>query len=228
MVRGSSNDATPYDKPLRVLIAEDNPDDLELTLRALEKSGLDLEIETVSTRESFAASLQHNPIDLVLSDYRMPGWTGVDAFTEIIKSGRDIPLILLTGTLGDGKAVECIKLGITDYVLKHQLARLPMAIIRAQEERLLREGERRAVDALRLSEAHFRTLVENAPEAIVKKLNDATVSAMHSPLVKERLEGLGAQIVSDDRATPDYLRGFVKSEIDKWAGPIKASGASAD
>jgi tripartite-type tricarboxylate transporter receptor subunit TctC len=71
-------------------------------------------------------------------------------------------------------------------------------------------------------------LPKNAPEAIVKKLNDATVSAMHSPLVKERLEGLGAQIVSDDRATPDYLRGFVKSEIDKWAGPIKASGASAD
>jgi two-component system, cell cycle sensor histidine kinase and response regulator CckA len=167
MVYSSSNDEVPYDKPLRLLLAEDNPDDLELTLRALEKSGLDLEIETVSTRESFAASLERNPIDLVLSDYRMPGWTGIDALTEIVKSGRDIPLILLTGTLGDGKAVECIKLGVTDYVLKHQLARLPMAIIRAQEERLLREGERKAVDALRVSEAHFRTLVENAPEAIV-------------------------------------------------------------
>ena len=71
-------------------------------------------------------------------------------------------------------------------------------------------------------------LPKNAPAAIVKKLNEATVSAMHSPLVKERLEGLGAQIVTDDRATPDYLRGFVKSEIEKWAGPIKASGASAD
>jgi PAS domain S-box-containing protein len=167
MVRGASNELLPYDKPLRVLIAEDNPDDLELTLRALKKSGLDLEIETVSTREAFVTRLSESSPDLVLSDYRMPGWTGIDALTEIVKSGRDIPLILLTGTLGDGKAVECIKLGITDYVLKHQLARLPMAIIRAQEERLLREAERKAVDALRVSEAHFRTLVENAPEAIV-------------------------------------------------------------
>ncbi len=71
-------------------------------------------------------------------------------------------------------------------------------------------------------------LPKNAPEPIVKKLNEAALAAMKSPLVKERLEGLGAQIVTEDRATPDYLRGFVKSEIDKWAGPIKASGATAD
>jgi tripartite-type tricarboxylate transporter receptor subunit TctC len=71
-------------------------------------------------------------------------------------------------------------------------------------------------------------LPKNAPEAIVKKLNDATLQAMHTPLVKERLEGLGAQIVSDDRTTPAYLGNFVKSEIEKWAGPIKASGATAD
>jgi tripartite-type tricarboxylate transporter receptor subunit TctC len=71
-------------------------------------------------------------------------------------------------------------------------------------------------------------LPKNAPEAVIKKLNDATLAAMKSPLVKERLEGLGAQIVPDNRATPDYLRGFVKSEIDKWAAPIKASGASVE
>src|SRR5215467_9170828 len=71
-------------------------------------------------------------------------------------------------------------------------------------------------------------LPKGAPEAVVKKLNEATLQAMHTALVKERLEGLGAQIVSDDRATPAYLTNFVKSEIDKWAGPIKASGATAD
>jgi len=71
-------------------------------------------------------------------------------------------------------------------------------------------------------------LPKNAPDAIVNKLNDATLQAMHSPVVKERLESLGAQIVSDDRATPAYLADFVKSEIEKWAVPIKASGATAD
>jgi tripartite-type tricarboxylate transporter receptor subunit TctC len=71
-------------------------------------------------------------------------------------------------------------------------------------------------------------LPKSTPEAIVTKLNGAVLEAMHSPLVKERLAGLGAQIVTDDRATPAYLGNFVKSEIVKWAGPIKASGAQAD
>jgi tripartite-type tricarboxylate transporter receptor subunit TctC len=71
-------------------------------------------------------------------------------------------------------------------------------------------------------------LPKNAPEAIVKRVNDATFAAMKSPLVKQRLEGLGAQIVAENRATPEYLRNFVKTEIEKWAGPIKASGAMAD
>jgi len=69
---------------------------------------------------------------------------------------------------------------------------------------------------------------KNTPDTIAAKLNDAVLEAMHSPLVKERLAGLGAQIVSDDRATPAYLGQFVKSEIEKWAVPIKASGAQAD
>jgi tripartite-type tricarboxylate transporter receptor subunit TctC len=71
-------------------------------------------------------------------------------------------------------------------------------------------------------------LPKNVPDAIVTKLNGAVMEAMHSPLVKERLAGLGAQIVSDDRATPAYLGQFVKNEIEKWAVPIKASGAQAD
>jgi tripartite-type tricarboxylate transporter receptor subunit TctC len=71
-------------------------------------------------------------------------------------------------------------------------------------------------------------LPKNAPEAVVKKLNDAALQAMHTPAVRERLQGLGAQIVSDDRATPQYLGGFLKSEIEKWAAPIKAAGVSID
>jgi tripartite-type tricarboxylate transporter receptor subunit TctC len=63
------------------------------------------------------------------------------------------------------------------------------------------------------------------PADIVKKINDAAVQAMNTPAVKERLQGLGAQLVAPDRRSPDYLAGFLKSEIDKWAAPIKASGA---
>jgi tripartite-type tricarboxylate transporter receptor subunit TctC len=71
-------------------------------------------------------------------------------------------------------------------------------------------------------------LPKGAPADIVKKINDAALQAMHTPAVKERLQGLGAMIVSDERATPQYLGDFVNTEIAKWAAPIKASGVSAD
>jgi tripartite-type tricarboxylate transporter receptor subunit TctC len=71
-------------------------------------------------------------------------------------------------------------------------------------------------------------LPKNAPADVVKKLNDAAVQAMKTPAVRDRLQGLGARIVADDRATPQYLGQFLKSEIEKWAAPIKASGVSVD
>ena len=71
-------------------------------------------------------------------------------------------------------------------------------------------------------------LPKGTPDAIVNKLNAATLGAMKTPAVRDRLQGLGAQIVSDDRAAPQYLAGFLKSEIEKWAAPIKASGISVE
>ena len=71
-------------------------------------------------------------------------------------------------------------------------------------------------------------LPKNAPADIVKKLNDTAVETMKTPAVRERLEGLGAKIASGDRSTPQYLAQLVKSEIEKWGGPIKASGVTVD
>jgi len=167
MSEANSADSAARARPLRILIAEDSQEDLELTIRELNKAGVDVKIDTVSTREAFADKIRTHTVDMVLSDYRMPGWTGMDAFSEIVKSGQDVPLILVTGTLGDLKAVECIQIGMADYVLKQQLARLPMAILRAQEAKLLRDAQQETAAALREGEARFRLLVENAPDAIV-------------------------------------------------------------
>ena len=71
-------------------------------------------------------------------------------------------------------------------------------------------------------------LPKDAPAEVVKKLHDATVEAMKTPSVRERLEALGAVVVPEERATPEYLGQYVKSEIDKWAAPIKASGVTVE
>ena len=157
----------PGQQPWQLLIAEDSPADVELCLHELRNSDIPFTANVVSTREEFSNQLRQKPIDVVISDYHMKGWTGLDALDIVRRTSPETPLILLTGTLGDQLAVDCIKKGVTDYVLKEHIGRLPLAIHRATDERALRDAEKRAVEALRESEQHYRTLVQNAPEAIV-------------------------------------------------------------
>lgn len=153
----------PNQAPLRVLLVEHDLNDVELCLLELKRAGFDPRMDVVQNEKEFSALVRANDYDLVIADYRLPNWTGLDALQRLQDLEKDIPLILVTGTLGEEKAVECIKRGVTDYVLKGQLARLPVAVRRALEERALRKEGARATQALSESEDSFRLMFHNNP-----------------------------------------------------------------
>ena len=124
---------------LRVLILEDNQRDAELFIRKLQEAGFELDADTVDTEEAFVASLRFRVYDLILSDYSIPEWSGLEAFRFVKRSGMNIPFVLVTGTLGEEAAVDLIKEGVADYILKDRLTRLPSAVRRALDEKLTRD-----------------------------------------------------------------------------------------
>ncbi|MGH7836594.1 MAG: response regulator, partial [Candidatus Binataceae bacterium] len=149
--------------PVHVLMLEDDPDDVGMSLRALAQNGLCVESDVARTSEEFKQKVRDNSYDVVLADYHLRGWTGMDALRMIETMGLNLPLILVTGTLGEEKAVECIKLGVSDYVLKHQLSRLPMAVRHALQQKEMREERARNAKVLEESAASFRFLFAKNP-----------------------------------------------------------------
>src|SRR5260370_2089114 len=120
---------------LHVLIVADSRDDVELILLELREAGLRVDYTTAENREQFRRALQQENLDAIFSDYRLPSWTGLEALHELQETGRDIPFLLVTGTLGEEAAVECMKQGATDYIVKDRISRLPVALKRAIGEK---------------------------------------------------------------------------------------------
>jgi signal transduction histidine kinase len=140
--------STQIKQKLELLIIEDSVADSELILRELRRTGFDTSCHVVQTASDFQARLKEALPDIILADYNLGQWRGMDALEMLRQNRLDIPLILVSGTLGDETAVECIKQGATDYVLKDKLGRLPSAIHRALQEKRLRFERREAEETL--------------------------------------------------------------------------------
>jgi len=152
---------------LRVLQLEDDLADSELILRELRRDGFDVTCKVVQTPEEFREQVRVMAPDIVLADYNLGQWRGIEALKILRDEGLEIPLILVSGAVGETTAVECIKEGATDYVLKDHLPRLPSSVRRALAEKDLRERHKRSDAALREKQEQLEALIQSAMDAIV-------------------------------------------------------------
>jgi len=157
-------------RSLHILIIEDVSADIELTLLELESAGIAATYDAVATSSDCQKYLQKYSYDAVMSDYRLPSFNGLQAFNYLRESGQDIPFILITGSLGEEAAVECIKSGMTDYILKDRLFRLPSVLERALQEFSLRRQQKAAIAQIEQQawrEAIINRIVQSMRETLI-------------------------------------------------------------
>ncbi len=159
------------EKEIYVLCVEDNPADVVVLNHALREGGLRFRSKRVDTRQAFLHELEHSPPDLILSDHGLVSFDGFTALAIARDRCPEVPFIFVTGALGEAMAIETLKCGATDYVLKTDLAKLAPAVTRALHEAKERAASRRTDQQLRQSEERFRMLVEGVKDYAIVMLD---------------------------------------------------------
>ncbi len=181
---------------LRILMLEDSPTDAELNERILRKAGIDFTSIRVENQADFIAAMDTFHPDLILADYHLPGFDGVQALRIAHERLPDTPYIFVTGAMGEGPAVETIKLGATDYILKDRLSRLPTAVARALEEKETKSRQRE-------SEVRYSAVVSALSEGVVLQGRDKGVITWNP--AAEHILGLHAgQLKGMTEFNPDW------------------------
>jgi two-component system cell cycle sensor histidine kinase/response regulator CckA len=148
---------------VRVLQLEDNEADSELVALALRRAGILFDLTRVEREATFLAALERGGFDLIVSDFSLPDFNGLAALARVRARDQDTPFIFVSGTIGEERAVEALRNGATDYILKDRLSRLPEAVRRALQDREARRARREADERIREQAA----LLDEARDAIV-------------------------------------------------------------
>ncbi len=151
---------------LKILFIEDLPSDVELAVLELRKELVRFEYTTVCTRADLISALEDFNPDLIISDYMMPAYNGLEALRDVKKFDDTIPFILYTGSINEETAVECIKAGAEDYVIKEHMTRLPFAVKEALSQIRIRKEKKVTDHLLRESEEKIQSIFRAAPVGI--------------------------------------------------------------
>jgi PAS domain S-box-containing protein len=160
--------------PIQILHLEDNDSDSELIQRWLKKENINYDYFFSDNEKSYRDILTNQKIDIILSDYHLPGYSGSEAMLLAKTHYPHIPFVFVSGTMGEEVAIDSLLNGATDYVLKNRLVRLAPAVRRAIRESQLQKEYQNATDALRQREEQYRTLVEGMNEGLMLSDNDDT------------------------------------------------------
>ena len=191
-------------KKLHLLILEDNPADAELAVRELEKEGFVVEWSLVETEEDFREALNKRP-DIILADYSLPSFDGLSALKIKQETVPEIPLILISGKIGEELAVECIRLKVTDYVLKDKLFRLGPVVKRALEEAEEHRERKQAEKELKQSYEKLQKIMEGTINTIAKIVETRDpYTAGHQLKVSK----LSTSIAQEMRLSSDKIEGI--------------------
>ena len=168
------HEAVEVKTPLRVLLLEDDPQDAKLIQDLLETDHFVCEITCVQTRAEFLAALKSGRLDLILADYQLPSFDGISAL-ELARSERqDLPFIFVSGMIGEEAAIDALRIGATDYILKPRLGRLVPAVQRALREARERAERRVVAEAARRSEKELLDVIEAIPTMAFSALADGS------------------------------------------------------
>ena len=217
----------PQPSPLRLLIMEDESADLQLIILTLKSAGIIFTYEAADTLEACQHLLATQPFDALLSDYRMPGFTAYQVLPIWQQAQPEIPFILVTGSLGEEAAVGCIKSGMTDYVLKERLFRLPTALTRSLQEFALRRHQQVAMAQIQ-QQAQQEAMINRIVQAmrgtlVLGEVLQTTADQLHTALNADRCVIVQPNV--DGAMTAQYVSAATvhREEILGYACPISAS-----